>query len=70
MKKKYKLKKYTYKKYLMEFPAKINQKIEPHKTKRFDEIEISSKETHNQEFLNIQLVRNKTPEEIEQQKSG
>jgi hypothetical protein len=68
MKKRYKKKEYTSKKYLMEFPVKANSKIEPHKNKRFDEVEFSSKDTPKQEFLNIQLVRNKTPEEIKNQK--
>jgi hypothetical protein len=39
MKKRYKQKDYTCKKYLMEFPVKLNPKIEPHKTKKFDHIE-------------------------------
>jgi hypothetical protein len=68
MKKKYKQKEYASKKYLMEFPVKANSKIEPHKTKNFDDLDITSKDTPKQEFLNIQLVRNKTPEEINKQK--
>jgi hypothetical protein len=51
----------------MEFPVEANPKIEPHKTKNFDYIDITSKDTPKQEFLNIQLVRNKTPEEINKQ---
>ncbi len=69
MKKKYKRKEYTSKKFLLEFPVKANPKIEPHKTKKFDDLDITVKETPNQEILNIQLVRNKTPEEINNKKS-
>jgi hypothetical protein len=68
MKKKYKQKVYASKKYLMEFPVKANSKIEPHKAKNFDDLDITSKDTPKQEFLNIQLVRNKTAEEINKQK--
>ena len=67
MKKRYKGKEYTCKKYQMEFPVKANL-IEPHKTKNFDDMDITSKDTPKQEFLNIQLVRNKTTEEINKQK--
>jgi hypothetical protein len=52
----------------MEFPVKANPKIEPHKAKTFDDLDITSKDTAKQEFLNIRLVRNKTPEEINRQK--
>ena len=65
MKKRYKGKEYACKKYLMEFPVKANSKIEPHKTKNFDDIDITSKDTPKQEFLNISLVRNKTPQELD-----
>ena len=68
MKKKYKRKVYTSKKFLMEFPTKANPKIEPHKTKNFDGLDITSNDTPKQEFLNIQLIRNKTNEEIGKQK--
>lgn len=68
MKKKYKRKVYTSKKFLIEFPAKANPKIEPHKTKNFDEVDITSKDTLKQEILNISLVRNKTADEICKQK--
>ena len=70
MKKRYKRKEYTCKKYLMEFPVRVNPKIEPHKAKNFDDLDITSKDTPKQEFLNIQLVRNKTNEEIGKQKPG
>ncbi len=66
--KKYKRKEYTAKKSLMEFPVKANSKIEPHKGKSFDEIDITEEETERQEILNIQLVRNKTTEETSRQK--
>ena len=68
MKKRYKGKDYTSKKYQMEFPVRANPKIELHKTKNFDYLDITSKDTPKQEFLNIQLVRNKTSEEINKQK--
>jgi hypothetical protein len=61
-------KKYPSKKFLMEFPVKANPKIEPHKAKIFDDVDITSNDTPKQKFLNIQLVRNKTPEEINKQK--
>jgi hypothetical protein len=63
MKKEYKRKEYLSKKFLLEFPVKANPKIEPHKNKNFDEIEITSKETTEKEVVNIQLIRNKRPEE-------
>lgn len=68
MKKEYKRKEYTSKKYLMEFPVKANPKIEPHIEKNFDDLVITSKDTPTQEFLNIQLIRNKTAEEINKNK--
>lgn len=63
MKKEYKRKEYLSKKFLLEFPVKANPKIEPHKDKNFDEVEITSKETPEKEVVNIQLIRNKRPEE-------
>ncbi len=68
MKKKYKRKVYESKKFLMEFPAKVNPKIEPHKTKNFDDVDITSADTPKQEVLNISLVRNKKPEETSKKK--
>jgi hypothetical protein len=53
-----------YNKFLMEFPAKLNSKIEPHKMKNFDDIDITFQDKPTQEFLNIHLVRNKTQKEI------
>jgi hypothetical protein len=49
MKKRYKGKEYASKKYQMEFPVKANPKIEPHKTKNFDYLDITSKDTPTQE---------------------
>jgi hypothetical protein len=63
MKKTYKRKKYLSKKFLLEFPVKTNSKIEPHKNKNFDEVEITSKETPEKEIVNIELIRNKYPEQ-------
>ena len=68
MKKRYKGKDYTSKKYQMEFPVRANLKIEPHKTRNFEYLDITSMDTPKLEFLNIQLVRNKTPDEIKKQK--
>ena len=69
MKKRYKRNNvYRYPKYLMEFPVKANPKIEPHESKNFDDLDITSKDTPKQEVVNISLVRNKTAEEIENKK--
>jgi hypothetical protein len=68
MKKRYKQQEYSSKKYLMEFPVKANPKIEPHIGKNFDVLVITSKDTPKQEFLNIQLIRNKPPQEINSKK--
>jgi hypothetical protein len=54
---------YSYKRYFIEFPAKLNEKIEPHVTKDFDDADITSKETPKQEILNISMIRNKLPDE-------
>ena len=59
MKKEYKRKKYLCKKFLLEFPVKVNPQIEPYKEKNFDDVEITSKETPEQDILNISLIRNK-----------
>ncbi len=61
---------YSYEKYLLEFPSKLNSKIEPHKTKNFDGIDITSEDTPRQEFLSIRLVRNKNPEETIKKKTA
>lgn len=68
IKKKYKQKEYESTKFLMEFPVRANQKIEPHKSKNFDDVDITSQDTPKREVLNISLVRNKTPEEINKKK--
>jgi len=68
IKKKYKRKEYGSKKFLMEFPVKVNQKIEPHKSKKFDDIDITTQDMPKEEVLNISLVRKKTPEEIKKKK--
>jgi hypothetical protein len=52
----------------MEFLVKLNTKIGPHKAKKFDEVDITYIDTPKQEFLNIQLVRNKTFNEISKKK--
>jgi hypothetical protein len=53
----------------MEFPVKVNQTIEPHKSKKFDDIDITTQDMPKEEVLNISLVRKKTPEEIKKKKS-
>jgi hypothetical protein len=68
MKRRYKKKEHAYQKFLIEFPVRANPKIEPHKSKTFDELDITSKDLPKQEVLSIQLVRNKTPREINEQK--
>jgi hypothetical protein len=68
IKKKYKQKEYGSKKFLLEFPVKVNQKIEPHKSKNFDDIDITTQDMPKEEVLNISLVRKKTPEEIKKKK--
>ncbi len=68
IKKKYKQKEYGSKKFLMEFPVKVNQKIEPHKSKKFDDIDITTQDMPKEEVLNISLVRKKMPEEIKKKK--
>jgi hypothetical protein len=70
MKKEYKHKEYICQKFLLEFPVKANPKIEPHKSKNFDDVEITLIDTPKQEFLNIQLIRNKTPGELNKQKTN
>jgi hypothetical protein len=67
IKRRYKRKDFGYKKFLMEFPVRVYEKIEPHKNKNYDDIDITSKDTLRQEFLIITLVRNKTWEEINKQ---
>ena len=54
----------------MEFPARANEKIKPHKNKNFEDIDITSKETATQEVLTISLGRDKTRKEIQEEKTG
>ena len=62
MKKRYKKnKEYSYRRYFIEFPARLNQKIEPHAAKNFEDADITSKDVAGQEIVNISLVRNKRP---------
>ncbi len=53
---------YSYKRYFIEFPAKLNKKIEPYFAMDFDDADIAYKDTGKQEILNISLVRNKLPD--------
>jgi hypothetical protein len=55
----YKGKDHGYFRYILELPARLNTKLEPHLDKDFDEADITSEETPTQEFLHICLVRNK-----------
>ncbi len=59
MKRRYKSKDHGYFRYVLEFPARLNVKLEPHLEKNFDEINITAEETPTKEALNISLVRNK-----------
>jgi len=69
MKKRYKRnKEYRYNRYLLEFPVKLNEKIEPHMTKNFDDVDLTSKDTGKQELVNISLIRNKLAEETDTKK--
>ena len=64
MKKRYKKKKeYRYKHYSLDFPVRLNEKIEPHLSKDFHNVDLTSKETDKQEILSITLVRNKLSNE-------
>jgi hypothetical protein len=61
MKKRYKNKKeYRYKRYSLGFPARLNEKIEPHTNKDFEIDDFTHKETVEQEIINIILRRNKS----------
>ncbi len=67
MKKRYKKnREYIYTKYLLEFPAKANKKIEPLKAKIFNDLDITTEETANEELVNIKLVRYKPAKENKQ----
>lgn len=52
----------------MDFPTRLNEKIEPHISKDF-EIDFTSKETAAQEIINITLTRNKLTEQTSQPKA-
>jgi hypothetical protein len=64
LKRPYKKKEHNYALYLVALPMKLNVKIEPHEAKVFDDADITEKETLTQEFVNISLVRNKTPRKV------
>jgi hypothetical protein len=62
MKKRYKKnKEYSYKHYWLGFPARLNEQIEPHRTKDFEIADFAYKQTAEQEVINITLIRNKCP---------
>ena len=61
----YKGKEHDYVKFSLELPTRLNAKIAPHANKVFDQADITSKETSTQEILNISLVRNKTPQDLD-----
>ena len=69
MKKRYKKKKeYRYKHYSLDFPAKLNEKIEPHMNKDFEIDDFTAKETPKKEVINITLSRDKPTEQNLNQK--
>jgi hypothetical protein len=69
MKKRYKKKKeYRYKHYSLGFPARLNEKIEPHTNKDFEIDDFTHRETAEQEIIDIALVRNKSTEKTQNQK--
>lgn len=55
----YKGKDHGYFRYVLELPARLNDKVEPHLDKDFDVTEITATETSTQEVLNISMVMNK-----------
>jgi hypothetical protein len=60
MKKRYKKKKeYRYKHYSLDFPVRLNEKIEPHLSKDFEIDDFAAKETAKKEIINITLSRDK-----------
>ena len=69
MKKRYlKKKEYRYKHYSLDFPAKLNEKIEPHLNKDFEIEDFTAKETPEKEIINITLSRDKPSEQSLNQK--
>jgi hypothetical protein len=59
MKKRYKRsQEYRYKRYSIDFPTWLNEKIEPHRHKNFS-VEFAARETSEQEIINITLMRKK-----------
>jgi hypothetical protein len=64
MKKRYlKKKEYRYKHYSLDFPARLNEKIEPHMSKDFEIDDFTAKETAKKEIINITLSRDKPAEQ-------
>ena len=67
MKKRYLQKKeYRYKHYSIDFPARLNEKIEPQMSKDFELDDFTSKETAKKEIINITLSRDKPAEQTYQ----
>jgi hypothetical protein len=59
MKKRYKRnQEYRYKRYSIDFPTRLNAKIEPHTHENFS-IDFAARETPEQEIINITLTRSK-----------
>jgi hypothetical protein len=50
------------------FPARLNEKIEPHTNKDFEIDDFTYNETAKQEIINITLTRNKPTEQSLNQK--
>lgn len=64
MKKRYKTKKeYRYKHYSLDFPARLNEKIEPHMKTDFELDNFITKETAKKVIINITLSRDKPAEQ-------
>jgi hypothetical protein len=56
MKKRYKIKEYHYRRYSIDFPSTLNEKIEPFMHKKFN-VDLTIKDTPEQEIINITLMR-------------
>ena len=69
MKKRYKKKEYRYKHYFLDFPAKLNEKIEPHLSKDFEMDEFTAKEKNRKEIISITLSRDIPAEQNLNQKT-
>lgn len=63
MKKRYQTKReYRYKHFFLGFPTRLNEKIEPHRTKDFEIEDFAYRQTPERETIQITLSRNSQPE--------